>query len=61
VKKALAWLLLLALALPPLLWAQTQPMYVTYFVQGGAGVADTYEVCMKDAADNYAWVALAIP
>lgn len=25
---------------------------------GGAGVADTFEVCRKDAADVYAWVSL---
>lgn len=27
-------------------------------VQGGAGVADTFRVCRKDAADAYAWTAL---
>lgn len=27
-------------------------------VQGGAGVADTFRVCSKDAADAYAWRAL---
>jgi hypothetical protein len=27
-------------------------------VQGGAGVADTFRVCAKDAADAYAWTAL---
>lgn len=32
-----------------------------WYDQGGAGVADTYEICMKDAADAYAWVALATP
>lgn len=30
-----------------------------WYVAGGAGVADTYEVCGKDAADSYAWVAAA--
>lgn len=30
----------------------------TWFEEGGAGVADTFEVCRKDAADAYAWVAL---
>jgi hypothetical protein len=25
-------------------------------IQGGAGVADTFQVCLKDAADVYAWV-----
>lgn len=29
------------------------------FVQGGAGVADTYRICGKSAADTYSWVALA--
>lgn len=29
-----------------------------YYVAGGAGVADTYEVCTKDAADSYAWRSL---
>jgi len=27
-------------------------------VQGGAGVADTFRICRKDAADAYAWTAL---
>jgi hypothetical protein len=27
-------------------------------VQGGAGVADTFRVCRKDAANAYAWTAL---
>ena len=31
----------------------------SWYVAGGAGVADTYEVCGKDAADSYAWVAAA--
>lgn len=26
-----------------------------WYVQSGAGVADTFEVCTKDAADAYAW------
>jgi len=29
-----------------------------YYVAGGAGVADTYEACRKDAGDSYAWVAI---
>ena len=29
-----------------------------WYVAGGAGVADTFEVCRKDAADTYAWVSL---
>jgi hypothetical protein len=29
-----------------------------YFVQGGAGVKDTFEVCAKDATDAYAWRVL---
>jgi hypothetical protein len=28
-------------------------------VEGGAGVADTFEACMKSAADTYAWVVIA--
>jgi len=28
------------------------------YVAGGAGVADTFRICRKDAADNYAYVAL---
>ncbi len=28
-----------------------------FITQGGAGVADVLEVCMKDAADAYSWVA----
>jgi hypothetical protein len=31
-----------------------------WFTEGGAGVADTYEVCMKSAADTYAWVVIAV-
>jgi hypothetical protein len=27
-------------------------------VQGGVGVADTFRICRKDAADAYAWTAL---
>jgi hypothetical protein len=30
----------------------------TFYVAGGAGVADTLELCRKDGADAYAWVAL---
>lgn len=29
-----------------------------WYDAGGAGVADTYEVCRKDAADSYAWVSV---
>jgi len=29
-----------------------------YYVAGGAGVLDTYEVCRKDAANVYAWVTI---
>lgn len=29
-----------------------------YYTPGGAGVADSLQVCRKDAADAYAWVAL---
>lgn len=29
-----------------------------YYVAGGAGVADTYEVCKKDAGDAYAWASI---
>ncbi len=29
-----------------------------WYVAGGAGVADTFEVCKKDAADSYAWTTL---
>lgn len=28
----------------------------TWLIQGGAGVADIFQVCMKDAADVYNWV-----
>jgi hypothetical protein len=31
-----------------------------WFVEGGTGVADTYEVCMKSSLDTYAWVVLAV-
>ena len=30
----------------------------TWYVAGGAGVADTFEICRKDASDVYAWVTL---
>lgn len=30
-----------------------------WFVRGGLGVADTYEVCMKSAANTFAWVVIA--
>lgn len=30
-----------------------------YYDAGGAGVADTYEMCGKSSADSYSWVALA--
>jgi hypothetical protein len=29
-----------------------------FYVAGGAGVADTLEICRKDASNNYAWVSL---
>lgn len=29
-----------------------------YYVAGGAGVLDTFEVCRKDASDVYAWLSL---
>jgi hypothetical protein len=29
-----------------------------WYIEGGAGVADTYEACVKDAADNYAWTSV---
>lgn len=29
-----------------------------WYVAGGAGVADTFEVCRKDGSDVYAWTAL---
>jgi len=29
----------------------------TWYTEGGAGVADAYEVCRKDASNNYAWTA----
>ena len=32
---------------------------MTWYVAGGAGVADTIEICGKAAADTYSWVALA--
>lgn len=31
---------------------------LVWYTPGGAGVADTFEVCRKDAADAYAWVTL---
>ena len=34
---------------------------VIALVQGGASVADTYRICMKDAADAYGWKAMATP
>lgn len=30
----------------------------TFYVSGGAGVLDTYEMCRKDGADVYAWITL---
>lgn len=30
----------------------------TWYVAGGAGVADTIEICGKAAADTYSWIAL---
>lgn len=32
-----------------------------WYAQGGAGVADTHEVCLKNAADAYNWVVVATP
>jgi len=32
-----------------------------FYVQGAGGVADSVEICMKDAADAYAWKVLATP
>lgn len=29
-----------------------------WYVAGGAGVADTCEICRKDGADAYAWVTI---
>lgn len=29
-----------------------------FYVAGGAGVADTFEACRKDAGDSYAWVSI---
>ena len=29
-----------------------------FYVAGGAGVADTLEVCVKSAGDTYSWVSL---
>ena len=31
------------------------------YVEGGASVADTYRVCMKNASDAYVWTAIATP
>jgi hypothetical protein len=33
----------------------------THTDYGGAGVADTHEICLKDSGDSYAWVAIATP
>lgn len=33
----------------------------SWYVAGGAGAADTIEICLKSAADTYAWTALATP
>ena len=30
----------------------------TWYVAGGAGVVDTFEICRKDSGDAYAWVTL---
>jgi hypothetical protein len=32
-----------------------------YYLDGAAGVADTMQVCMKDASDNYDWETVASP
>ncbi len=29
-----------------------------WIVQGGAGVADTLQVCIKNASDSYVWVTV---
>lgn len=34
---------------------------VHWYVRGAGGVADTYEVCMKDAANAYGWKVVATP
>lgn len=31
------------------------------YVQGGASVADTFRICMKNASDTYAWTTIAAP
>lgn len=32
-----------------------------WFVQGGPGVADTFQLCMKSATDTYSWITLMLP
>lgn len=32
-----------------------------YYLNGGTGVADKYEICMKSAADAYAWKTIVTP
>lgn len=32
-----------------------------FYLDGAAGVADTYEICMKNAADAYAWKTIVTP
>ena len=32
-----------------------------FYLDGAAGVADTYEICMKDASDVYAWKTIVTP
>jgi hypothetical protein len=32
-----------------------------FYLDGAAGVADTYEICMKDASDVYAWETIVTP
>lgn len=32
-----------------------------FFLDGAAGVADTYEICMKNASDVYAWKTIVTP
>lgn len=32
-----------------------------FYLDGAAGVADTYEICMKDASDVYAWKTIVAP
>ena len=31
-----------------------------WIIQGGAGVADIFQVCIKDATDTYVWVTVTV-